>query len=92
MKTIRLRRDTAVNWDKWNPVLEAGEVGVELNTGRFKVGNGGSVWTHLPYFIPIDPNQPVTDAALLAHIQALTPHPTYDEIPSLTLIFENGLV
>lgn len=29
---------------------------------------------------------------LLTHIEDLTPHPAYDDLPSLTLIFENGLV
>lgn len=32
-------------------------------------------------------------AALLAHINAAEPHPAYDvDMPSLTLLFENGLL
>lgn len=30
--------------------------------------------------------------ALQAHIDSPTPHPAYDDLPSLSLLFENGLV
>ncbi len=49
MPSIRLRRDTAATWTSTNPVLAAGEPGVETNTGRMKVGNGVLGWTALPY-------------------------------------------
>jgi hypothetical protein len=32
--------------------LQAGEVGLETDTGRFKIGNGTSVWQSLPYYLP----------------------------------------
>jgi hypothetical protein len=32
-----------------NTVLAAGEVGVEVDTGRFKIGNGTSTWITLAY-------------------------------------------
>lgn len=49
------RRDTAANWTTINPVLAAGEIGVELGATesapqRIKVGNGVSPWTALAYF------------------------------------------
>lgn len=47
---IQLRRDTAANWTAANPVLAAGEVGYETNTGKLKIGNGSSTWTALSYF------------------------------------------
>lgn len=31
-------------------------------------------------------------AALVSHVNSLTPHPTYDDLPSLALIFENGII
>lgn len=31
-------------------------------------------------------------AAVAAHIADQTPHPVYDDIPSLNLLFENGLI
>jgi hypothetical protein len=30
--------------------------------------------------------------ALQSHIESSTPHPVYDDLPSLNLLFENGLV
>jgi hypothetical protein len=49
--TIRLRRGTAAQWNAANPVLAAGEVGVETNTRKFKFGNGTSAWTALDYAV-----------------------------------------
>lgn len=42
------RYDTPANWIAQNPVLAAGELGIET-TGKFKIGNGSSAWTALPY-------------------------------------------
>lgn len=33
-----------------------------------------------------------TSDAIEAHIQDPTPHPAYDDLPSITLLFENGLI
>lgn len=49
VNTIQVRRDTAANWTSVNPILSAGEIGFETNTGKFKFGNGSSTWTALPY-------------------------------------------
>ena len=49
IKRLQLRRDTAANWTSSNPTLLAGEMGVETDTGKFKVGNGSSTWTALAY-------------------------------------------
>lgn len=92
MKTIRLRRDSQENWEKWNPKLGQGEPGIELDTGRLKVGNGDARWVDLPYFQPISAGQETSDAAILAHVHSPTPHPVYDDTPSLKLLFENGLI
>lgn len=47
--SIRLRRGTAAQWTSTNPVLAAGEMGVETDTRKFKFGNGTSPWTSLAY-------------------------------------------
>jgi hypothetical protein len=39
---IQLRRDTAANWVSANPVLLAGEIGIETDTLKFKIGNGNN--------------------------------------------------
>jgi hypothetical protein len=51
MPTIRVvaRADTAANWTAANPVLLAGEFGVETDTGKVKVGGGVQNWASLPY-------------------------------------------
>jgi len=46
---IQLRRDTAANWSLSNPVLAEGEVGIEIDTGRKKIGDGSTAWNSLPY-------------------------------------------
>lgn len=46
---IQLRRGTAASWASTNPVLAAGEPGVETDTGLQKIGNGSSAWNSLPY-------------------------------------------
>lgn len=47
--TIQLRRDTAANWTSADPTLAAGELGLESDTTRMKVGDGSTVWTSLAY-------------------------------------------
>ena len=46
---VQQRRDTAANWTAANPVLLAGEVGWETDTGKAKLGNGTTAWTGLAY-------------------------------------------
>lgn len=44
---IKPRRGTAAQWSSANPVLDAGEIGVETDTGVVKIGNGSTAWTAL---------------------------------------------
>lgn len=46
---IQFRRDTAANWATYDPVLADGEIGIERDTQRFKLGDGVSKWSALPY-------------------------------------------
>jgi len=48
---IKLRRDTASNWENVNPILLEGEVGIEIDTGRVKVGDGTTAWNDLDYIV-----------------------------------------
>lgn len=50
-KKILFRRDTAANWTSGNPTLSAGEVGLESDTGKIKIGNGSSAWNSRDYFL-----------------------------------------
>ena len=47
---LQLRRDSASNWTSNNPVLAEGELGIELDTGKAKLGNGTDNWTTLGYY------------------------------------------
>lgn len=49
MTTIQLRHDTATNWTTVNPILAEGEVGVETDTNKFKIGDGVTPWNNLDY-------------------------------------------
>ena len=51
---IQLRRGGAQEWANSNPTLAQGELGVELDTGRFKIGDGVTAWNSLRYERPIE--------------------------------------
>ncbi|MDP3387712.1 MAG: hypothetical protein Q8S24_10785 [Eubacteriales bacterium] len=52
VSTIHKQRiNTAANWAAVNPVLETGQIGIENDTRRFKVGDGSTAWNALPYAI-----------------------------------------
>ena len=57
MTQVLLRNDTANNWSTVNPTLSKGEIGIEINTGLFKIGTGLDAWNSLPYAyekLPLD--------------------------------------
>jgi hypothetical protein len=67
---IQLRRDTAANWSSVNPILRAGEVGIETDSLRFKIGDGSSTWSSRPY-VNVLPSE-LTELSQDAVNQALT--------------------
>ena len=46
---ILFRRDTSINWTTVNPVLLSGEIGIETDTYKFKIGNG-SRWNQQSFY------------------------------------------
>jgi hypothetical protein len=54
---MQQRRGTAAQWISTNngngPTLNAGEIGFETDTGKFKIGDGTSPWTSLSYFADV---------------------------------------
>lgn len=46
---IVVRNDLAAQWSTINPVLLAGEVGLEKDTNKFKFGDGVKKWSELSY-------------------------------------------
>ena len=56
---IQLRNDTASAWTLANPVLAQGELGIESDTLKQKIGDGTTAWNDLGYSA-----QPTTDTDL----------------------------
>ena len=48
-RDIQIRNGTAAQWTSANPVLDVGELGVETDTHKLKVGDGTTAWNSLPY-------------------------------------------
>ncbi len=46
---FQFRRDTAANWTSANPTLLSGEMGIETDTSKYKIGNGSTAWVSLAY-------------------------------------------
>lgn len=46
---IQIRRGTSAEWNEANPVLSAGEPGLETDTRKIKHGDGVTPWFDLPY-------------------------------------------
>jgi hypothetical protein len=80
--TIQLRRGTEQQWIDVNPVLRAGEVGVEIDRNKFKIGDGFLSWIDLPYAagdIDTDAVQALIDAALQDAVLDGVPGPPGDD-------------
>ena len=54
---IQLRRDLSINWTENNPLLLRGEIGIETDTLKFKIGNGTQRWNDLTNYA-FNPGQP----------------------------------
>lgn len=74
-KRLQLRHDTAANWTAVNPRLLSGEVGIETDTNRMKIGNGILNWASLPYF--------PSDSGLGSVFDGGTPSSTYGSLPPI---------
>jgi trimeric autotransporter adhesin len=51
---MQQRRGTAEQWTGANPRLNAGEIGFETDTNKFKIGDGITLWDDLAYFADAD--------------------------------------
>ena len=48
---IQLRHDSSNKWVEVNPILLPGEIGIELDTKKFKIGDGSTDWNNLQYAV-----------------------------------------
>ena len=46
---FQFRRGTASQWTAANPTLASGEMGIEIDTNFFKIGDGSTAWNSLTY-------------------------------------------
>lgn len=79
---MQQRKGTAAQWISTNsgngPVLNAGEIGYETDTNKFKIGDGTNHWVDLNYFADevalggsIDDYIPLTDKGAINGVAAL---------------------
>lgn len=87
---FKLRRDTAAEWASENPRLAAGEPGVELDTGKFKIGDGVRSWADLPYFLDQQDFTPIIQAMIAAAVIEGVPGPEGDSAYAVAV--NNGFV
>jgi len=57
---IQLRRGEYQDWYDANPILAAGELAIETDTNRIKIGDGSTLWTALDYAIVNNDGTPLT--------------------------------
>lgn len=57
-----IRNDLAATWLSVDPVLYRGEIGIEIDTNKIKIGDGSRKWSELPYFVSSD--DPIADEIL----------------------------
>lgn len=62
---FQFRRGLASEWTMDNPVLRAGEPGVETDTGKMKIGDGVQSWSTLEYHLTEPYIQALIDAAVI---------------------------
>ena len=72
-------------WTENNPVLGPAEPGVEIDTGRFKLGDGHTRWNDLNYFVPVNPGG-ASDPELDAHITSENPHQNFFNTEGVSLL------
>lgn len=65
---VKFRRGSAADWTSRNPILLSGEPGFESDTNKFKIGDGITSWTDLPYHLDADD----TSALIATAIQDAT--------------------
>jgi len=97
---MQQRRGTAAQWVSTNdgdgPVLNAGEIGFESDTGKFKIGDGTNHWIDLNYFLDaVDQGGSITDYVPLTQKDAASGVASLDSnknvyVPGSSIIIEGS--
>ena len=93
---MQQRRGTASQWTTADPVLNAGEIGFESDTGKFKIGDGTNHWDDLNYFLDaVDQGGSITDYVPLTQKDAASGVASLDSnknvyVPGSSIIIEGS--
>ncbi len=68
MANNHFRCGTAASLSSLNPKLVVGEMGLETDTGKFKIGDGATAWNSLKYFINADDVSSAVNEAIEGYI------------------------
>ena len=92
---IQLRRDTAANWSTNNPILLSGEIGIETDTLKIKIGTG-TYWNSITSYanvVPSDLTELAQDAVNTALTVGAGVLKTYNDASNtITLEVDNSVV
>ena len=88
---IQLRNDTAAAWTAANPILAVGEIGLESDTNKFKIGNGTQAWNSRTYAGLVGPTG-ATGATGPSGVVAATSPIMYDALTQTVSLSYTALV
>jgi hypothetical protein len=80
---FRFQRGSANRWVELDPILGAGEPGVEIDTGLFKIGDGHTTWNDLEYFLT-EPYVTGIVEVIIAESGGLSSDPRVGDLADLT--------
>ena len=61
------RSNTQQGWLGQNPILGAGEIGIESDTTRIKIGDGINSWSALPYWTDTSVTYTAADGIIITN-------------------------
>ena len=94
---LRPRRSTTTEWNVINPVLQEGELGIEVpdtgvgtGTCKFKLGDGYKQWNDLPYAFEADKASSVDGGNVSVHSDITLRSGSSDEWESVNPVLKLG--
>jgi len=92
---IQLRRGTYNQWNSANPILAAGEIGIETDTNTFKFGDGVTAWNSLDYALSdtVDDYIPLSEKGVANGVATLdgSGKVPYAQIPSIDELSQDAV-
>lgn len=87
-----MKNDTAEKWKASNPVLLKGEMGLEIDTNKFKFGDGTTAWNDLKYASgTLDPSTQIVEGLKINGVEIEKNEDNSIDLP-LATADEYGLV